>query len=384
MNSAKPLFSQTRITRQRPQRREVHGLDEDAGLDGAVAEEHDRDLVAAAEPRRQRATERERDVPAHDARRAHEAVLDVDEVHRAAETAAEAAVAAHQLGHDALERRALRDRVAVRAVAAVDGVVVAQLPADADRHRLLADAQVHEAVHLVGALSSPTRSSKTRIRHIARSRIEADAPPSSAVALCAARPRRARRRAPAAPRRRSSSSSGRRYCLHRLAVGDRRVQRRHELDRRLQRREASRRHLAAITAAAEACRGRLVDQHEPAGLLDRLEDRGGVERRERARVDHLGARPPRRRAARQRRAPCRPSSRCRRSSRRRPRGGPPPRRTARRARPPARRRARASAGSCGRRRPGCRRGSPSAIRPLASAAVDGTTTLRPGTPMNIP
>ena len=33
---------------------------------------------------------------------------------------------------------------------------------------------------------------------------------------------------------------------------------------------------------------RLVDEHQPAGLVDRLEDRLRVERRERARVDHLG------------------------------------------------------------------------------------------------
>ena len=33
---------------------------------------------------------------------------------------------------------------------------------------------------------------------------------------------------------------------------------------------------------------RLVDEHEAAGLVDRLEDRLRVERRERARVDHLG------------------------------------------------------------------------------------------------
>ena len=51
----------------------------------------------------------------------------------------------------AAERRALRDRVPVRAVAAVDGVVVPQLAADADRDRLLADAQVDEPVHLVRA-----------------------------------------------------------------------------------------------------------------------------------------------------------------------------------------------------------------------------------------
>jgi hypothetical protein len=82
-------------------------------------------------------------------------VLDVDEVHRAAEAAAQAAVAAHQLRHDAPERRALRDRVPVCTVVAVHRVVAPQLAAHADRDRLLPDAQVHEAVNLVGAGELP-------------------------------------------------------------------------------------------------------------------------------------------------------------------------------------------------------------------------------------
>ena len=137
--------------RQPPQRGQVHRLGEDAALHGAVAEEHDCDRVASGEARSERAAQRERDVAADDAGGAEEAVLDVDEVHRAAEAAAESAFAAHQLGHDALERRAFRDRVTVRAMAAVDGVVVAQLRADADRDRLLTRAQMDEAVDLVRA-----------------------------------------------------------------------------------------------------------------------------------------------------------------------------------------------------------------------------------------
>ena len=123
-----------------------------AGLHRAVAEEDDRDRVVAAQPRRERAPERDRDVPADDAGRAHEAVLDVDEVHRAAEPAAEPVVAPHQLREHAVERRALRDRMPVRPVPRVDGVVVAQLRAHRRRDALLAHAQVDEAVHLVGAL----------------------------------------------------------------------------------------------------------------------------------------------------------------------------------------------------------------------------------------
>jgi hypothetical protein len=50
-------------------------------------------------------------------------VLDVHDVHRAPQAAAEPVGASHQLGHQAVERRALCDRVAVRAMAAVDGIV---------------------------------------------------------------------------------------------------------------------------------------------------------------------------------------------------------------------------------------------------------------------
>ena len=55
------------------------------------------------------------------------------------------------------ERHALRDRVPVGAVVRVDGVVRTQLAAHAGSHALLADAQVHETVHLVrpGQLADP-------------------------------------------------------------------------------------------------------------------------------------------------------------------------------------------------------------------------------------
>ena len=76
---------------------------------------------------------------------------DVDEVHRAAEAAAEAGVAAHQLGQQAIERRALGDRVAVCAVARVHRVAVAQLTAHGRRDALLADAQMDQPVDLAGA-----------------------------------------------------------------------------------------------------------------------------------------------------------------------------------------------------------------------------------------
>ncbi len=64
-------------------------------------------------------------------------------------------VPTHQLGHHTVERRALGDRVAVGAVAGVDGIVIAQLAADGRRDALLPDAQVDQPMHLVGALELP-------------------------------------------------------------------------------------------------------------------------------------------------------------------------------------------------------------------------------------
>ncbi len=152
VNSAKPLFSHTRMSGSPQSVARFTVSLKWPGLHGAVAEEDDRDRVVAAQPRRQRAAERDRDVAADDAGRAHEAVLDVDEVHRAAEPAAQPAVAPHQLRHHPLERRALRDRVPVRAVPRVHGVVVAQLRAHRRGDALLPDAEVDQPVDLVGAL----------------------------------------------------------------------------------------------------------------------------------------------------------------------------------------------------------------------------------------
>ena len=123
-----------------------------AGLHRTVAEEDDGHRVATVLPCGERAAEGERDVAADHARCPHEAVLDVDQVHRAAEPAAEPAVAPHQLRHRPVERRTLRDRVAVGAMPGVDRVVGSQLQAHAGRDGLLARAQVDQPVDFIGAL----------------------------------------------------------------------------------------------------------------------------------------------------------------------------------------------------------------------------------------
>src|SRR6185437_12218081 len=137
--------------RQPPEGGDVHRLDEDPALDGAVAEEDDRDRIRHGEPCGERRAEREWNVAADHAGRAEEPVLAVDQMHRPAEPSAEAGVAAHQLRHHRPHWRALRQRVSVGAVPGVDDVVVAELRADPDGYRLLPGGEVDEAVHLVRA-----------------------------------------------------------------------------------------------------------------------------------------------------------------------------------------------------------------------------------------
>ena len=79
-----------------------------------------------------------------DSVRAEVADLDVVEVHRAAVAAAAAFDLPVQLGHDPLHGRALRDRMAVRAVGRRDDVLARESRADAGRGRLLADRDVQE------------------------------------------------------------------------------------------------------------------------------------------------------------------------------------------------------------------------------------------------
>ena len=142
--------------RQPPERRQVHRLAEVAGVGGAVAEHADRDRVLAlvlggeGEPRG------DRQVAADDPVAAHEAVLAVEDVHRAAAAAACPVDPAEQLRHHPLRVGAAGDRVAVRAVGADQVVLVAHHRGGADDRRLLADRQVQEAAGF-GPLVLPPR-----------------------------------------------------------------------------------------------------------------------------------------------------------------------------------------------------------------------------------
>ena len=144
--------------RQLPQRGEVERLAEGALVGRAVAEHAQGDLVGALVVAGERHPGGQRQVAADDAVAAHEAVLEVEHVHRPAAPVRDAVLAAEQLGHHAVGVRAARERVAVGAVGGDQVVLVAQRPHGADDRRLLADREVQEAadlglgVHLARAL----------------------------------------------------------------------------------------------------------------------------------------------------------------------------------------------------------------------------------------
>ena len=144
--------------RQPPQRGEVERLAERALVGGAVAEDADRDLVAAEVVGGEPHAGGERQVAADDPVAAHEAPLEVEHVHRAAAAVRHAVLAPEQLRHHAVGIGAARERVPVRAVGRDQVVVVAHRAHGADDRRLLADRQVQEAadlglgVHLARAL----------------------------------------------------------------------------------------------------------------------------------------------------------------------------------------------------------------------------------------
>ena len=148
VNSAKPLFSHTRTSGSR---QSVARFTVSVKTPPWTAPSPKKTTATESSPRstsREGAPQGDRDVAADDAGRAHEAVLRVDEVHRASETAAQTCVATEQLGQQPVERRALGDRVPVCPVAGVHRVVVAQLAAHRSRDSLAADAQMDQSLDL--------------------------------------------------------------------------------------------------------------------------------------------------------------------------------------------------------------------------------------------
>ena len=136
-----------------PELAEVQRLVERAGVRRAVAEERDRDARLVPPLERERCTDDPGD-PAGDDRVGPEvADLDVVEVHRAAVAVRAALDLPVELGHDPLDRRALRDRVAVGTMCRGDYIVALERGAHARGSRLLADRDVQEPRQLAGAES---------------------------------------------------------------------------------------------------------------------------------------------------------------------------------------------------------------------------------------
>ncbi len=131
--------------RQLPEGRQVHALVERAAVGGAVAEEREDHLARLPLP------DREADTRGQDAARREDAVGAevahgrVGDVHRAALAVADAVRLAVELGHEAPERAALGDEVAVAAVRREDVVVGPERRARADGDGLLAYRGVEEA-----------------------------------------------------------------------------------------------------------------------------------------------------------------------------------------------------------------------------------------------
>jgi hypothetical protein len=143
---------------QAPQRGEVHRLAEGALVGGAVAELAERRVLRAEVVGGQSEARGDREVAADDPVAAHEALLEIEHVHRPAAALAEPVDAPEELGHDAIGIAAARERVAVRAVRRDEVVLIAQRARGADDRRLLADREMQEAadlrlrVHLTRAL----------------------------------------------------------------------------------------------------------------------------------------------------------------------------------------------------------------------------------------
>ncbi len=139
--------------RQLPEHGDVGGLVPDALVDGAVAEEGHADAALALPLGGEGTAGGDADPAAHDPVGAQDAQRDVRDVHLAALAAAVAGDAAHHFGHHGFHPPALGDDMAVAAVRAGDGVILAQGGAYAHRGGFLSVGQVRQAGHQAPAVN---------------------------------------------------------------------------------------------------------------------------------------------------------------------------------------------------------------------------------------
>jgi len=130
---------------QLPELSHVHRLVKEARAGGAVAEKGERDAGLGAQRERKRDAGGNAERAAHDRARTEVPALDVVKVHRATPPSRAALGLAIELGHDRPGRRALGERVRVRAVGRGDHVAGRERGAGADCHGLLADCDVNKA-----------------------------------------------------------------------------------------------------------------------------------------------------------------------------------------------------------------------------------------------
>ena len=116
----------------------------------AVTEERHRHATGAAHLVRQRTAHGERNAGTDDAVGPEHADVHVGHVHGTATAAAQAGIAAHDLGEQAHEVDPARQAVAVTAVIGGDGVGRLQRRHHAGGNRLLTDAQMDEPRHFAG------------------------------------------------------------------------------------------------------------------------------------------------------------------------------------------------------------------------------------------
>ena len=126
--------------RELPQARDIQRLMKNALIGRPVPEEDEADLAAAAQQRGKRGARAEPDAGPDNTVRAEDALVERGDVHRAAEAAAIAGVAAHQLRHHAGHVGTFGDTMSMTAMVGDDIVSGLESGAGTDSDGLLADA----------------------------------------------------------------------------------------------------------------------------------------------------------------------------------------------------------------------------------------------------
>src|SRR5262249_58515649 len=137
---------------------------------GTTRHKEETTAPALAAPRAGRPTPRQnRDAPRHNPVGTQHADFEIGNVHGPTLALAIAGLAAVKLGHHALEIGTLGDAVSVPAVGRDDLITLLERCTHPNRHRLLADVAVHDAVDLAGVVigrdAVPDTSERLHLSH---------------------------------------------------------------------------------------------------------------------------------------------------------------------------------------------------------------------------